>query len=265
MNNLNSIFTNKKPIIAMAHLPPLPGTPLYDNESGISGIIQVVEADLDILTKSGFDAIMFCNEGDRPYTFHAGYSGVATMTRVITELAPNNIPFGVDFLWDAQAALAIAVATGASFIREVISGVYESDMGIWNTDAGALLRERRRLDAGDLAVFMNIAPEFASQIGSRDLGQIARSTIVSSIPDAILVSGLMAGEEPSLEDLRVLKQTIGDDIPVFVNTGTKSRNIKAFLEIADGAIVGSDLKYEGYTWNTIDPERVERFIKAAGR
>jgi predicted TIM-barrel enzyme len=67
------------------------------------------------------------------------------MTRVVAELAPADRPFGVDFLWDADAALAIAAATGASFIREVATGVYESDMGLWNADAARLLRERRRL------------------------------------------------------------------------------------------------------------------------
>jgi predicted TIM-barrel enzyme len=79
------------------------------------------------------------------------------MTRVVAELAPTDRPFGIDFLWDTRAALAVAAATGASFIRGVMTGAYESDMGLWNTDAAAVLRERRRLDAGDIAVFMNTA------------------------------------------------------------------------------------------------------------
>ena len=63
------------------------------------------------------------------------------MTRVVTELRPTDRPFGVDFLWDARAALAIGVATGASFMREVVTGAYESDMGLWSTG-------RRRPPAG---------------------------------------------------------------------------------------------------------------------
>lgn len=264
-NRFATLFPNRKPIIAMAHVPPLPGTPLYDAEAGVQGMIDAMTPDLEILLNSDFDAVMFCNEGDRPYTLEAGYEGVAAMTRVVTELAPRDRPFGVDFLWDANAALAIAMATGASFMREVATGIYESDMGLWNTDAAKLLRDRRRLSAENVAIFMNVAPEFASPIGSRGVAQMARSAVVSSLADAVLVSGPMAGAEPDVTALREAKAAIGDSAPVLVNTGTKAENIGAFLEVADGAIVGSFLKHDGYTWNPVSPERVKRFLEAAGR
>jgi membrane complex biogenesis BtpA family protein len=265
MARFANLFPKGNPLIAMAHLPPLPGTPLYDAGAGMAGTVDAVRADLDVLLEAGFDAVMFCNEGDRPYSLRAGYDGVAALTRVVAELAPRDRPFGVDFLWDARAALAVAVATGASFMREVTTGVYESDMGLWNTDAAGLLRERRRLDADGVAVFMNVTPEFASQIGRRSVGELARSAAVSSLADAILVSGPMASAEPQLEAVREAKEALGDEVPVLVNTGAKSTNIAAFLTVADGAIVGSDLKREGHTWNPVDPQRVKRFLEAAGR
>jgi len=206
---------------------------------------------------------MFCNEGDRPYSFHAGYEGVAAMTRLVTEVAPTDRPFGVDFLWDPQAALAIAAATGASFIREVMTGVYESDMGLWNTDAASLLRERRRLNADNVAMFMNVTPEFASRLGSRSIGDIARSVVVSSLAEVILVSGPMASAEPNMGTLQEVADAVRGEVPVIANTGVKSTNVASFLEVADGIIVGSDLKIDGYTWNDVDPARVERFMNAA--
>ena len=124
---------------------------------------------------------MFCNEGDRPYQLSATYEGVAMMARVVAEVAPRDRPFGVDYLWDAQAALSVATATGASFIREVATGVYESDMGLWAPDAAKLLRRRRELSAEHVAVFMNITPEFASTLGTRDIAKTARSVSVSSL------------------------------------------------------------------------------------
>lgn len=257
------LFAADKPVIAMAHLPPLPGTPHYDERAGVAGIVDAVRADLEVLLAAGVDGVLFCNEGDRPYTLRAGFEGVAVMARVVGELAPRDRPFGVDFLWDARAALAVAVATGASFIREVTTGVYESDMGLWNTDAAALLRERRRLSAGDIFVLMNVTPEFASQIGTRSVGQVARSAVVSSLADAILVSGPMAGSEPDLSALSEAKDAVRDEVPVFVNTGAKATNVAKFLSVADGAIVGSDLKVDGYTWNPVDPERARRFMEVA--
>ncbi len=256
------IFPESKPLIAMLHLPPTLGTPLYDAAGGLDAIVAGVRADLEILSGAAFDAFLFCNEGDRPYSFTAGYEGVATMTRVVSELAPRDRPFGVDFLWDPKAALAVAAATGASFIREVMTGAYESDMGLWSPDVAGLLRERRRLDAGDVAAFMNITPEFASALGDRDLGLVARSAVVSSLADAVLVSGPMAGAEPDLEAVRRVKDAVAD-VPVIVNTGAKSTNVAAFLAAADGIIVGSDLKRDGYTWNPVDADRVRRFIAAA--
>jgi uncharacterized protein len=257
------LFAAPKPVIAMAHVPPLPGTPLYDGVAGVDGLVDAVRADLESLLAAGVDGVMFCNEGDRPYSLRAGFEGVAAMTRVVTELRPVDRPFGVDFLWDAGAALAIAVATGASFIREVATGVYESDMGLWNTDAAALLRERRRLDADHIAVLMNVTPEFASQIGRRSVAEVARSAVVSSLADAILVSGPMAGAEPELSALEEARDAVEGEVPVFVNTGAKSTNVAEFLTVADGVIVGSDLKVDGGTWNPVEPERVRSFLEAA--
>jgi uncharacterized protein len=264
MGRFKSLFPTGKPIIAMAHVPPLPGTPLYDADRGVDGLVESVRADLRILLDGGVDAVMFCNEGDRPYTFQAGYDGVSVMTRVVTELRPTDRPFGTDFLWDARAALAIGVATGASFMREVVTGAYESDMGFWTTDAAGLLRERRRLES-DIAVFMNVTPEFASSIGTRRVGAAARSAAVSSLPDAILISGPMAGAEPDIAALREAREAVDPDIPVLVNTGAKASNIEAFLGVVDGCIVGSALKVDGYTWNPVDPGRVRDFMRAARR
>jgi uncharacterized protein len=73
----------------------------------------------------------------------------------------------------------------------------------------------------------------------------------------------MAGAEPDLEVIRHAKQAAGENVPVFVNTGTKPGNVKAFLSIADGVIVGSSLKVGGYTWNPVDPQRVEAYVLAA--
>lgn len=259
-----SIFPGiSKPLIAMAHVPPLPGTPLYDAVAGVQGLVDQVRRDTDLLLEAGFDAILFCNEGDRPYELQAGLEASAVMARVVTECKPADRVFGVDFLWDARCALAIAVATDAAFMREVVTGVWESDMGLWKPNAASLLRDRRRFDRQDLGIFMNITPEFASSIGSRTPAQVAHSTVVSSLADAILVSGPMAGAEPEVSTVASVRESVPEGIPVLLNTGSKAATIAEYLKHADGCIVGSDLKVDGYTWNPVDPQRAERFIDAA--
>ena len=147
---------------------------------------------------------------------------VAAMARIVGELAPAECPFGVDYLWDARAALGIAVACGAAFMREVMPGVYESDMGLWQPDAAGLLRERRDYGADELCVLMNVTPEFASPLGSRPLGVRARSAVVSSLADAILVSGPMAGAEPAVDAVREVREALAGSAPVVLNTGARA-------------------------------------------
>jgi len=252
------LFKKSKPIIAMVHIPALPGTPRYDRRGGVQHLIDWVRRDVEHLVEGNVDAIMYCNEDDRPYVFKAGIEQIAAMTRVITETKPEEIPFGVDFLWDAEAALAIAHATGASFIREVLTGVYESDMGLWAPNAGRFARFKTNIGAEKIKVFYNIVPEFASPLGLRSPAERAKSALVSSLADAILVSGEMAGAEPDLNTLEAVKKTI--DAPVLVNTGIKPGNVKKYLSIVDGAIVGSSLKVDGVTWNPVDPKRVEALM-----
>jgi membrane complex biogenesis BtpA family protein len=261
---LEQLFGVEKPVIGMAHFPPLPGTPLYDDVAGLVGIRSRVAQDVEALRSGGVDALLFCNEGDRPYALTAGLEAVAVMTSVITEVASAGLPFGVDFLWDGKAALAMALATGARFIREVVTGVYDSDMGLWNTDPAGLLRYRRYIGAQHIKAFFNVAPEFAAPLGARPVGIVARSAVVSSLADAILVSGRMAGAEPDIQAVREVKAAVGD-VPVFVNTGVRPDTVGQFLEAADGVIVGSSLKVGGVTWNPVDGARVRDFMDAVRR
>ena len=259
----HDLFKVNKPVIAMAHLPALPGTPRYDRERGVDHIVEWVARDVAHLTAGGVDAIMYCNEDDRPYVFEAGSEQIAAMARVIAETKPKGIPCGVDFLWDPMAAMAVAHATGARFIREVLTGVYESDMGLWSTSAGRLARFRSQIGADDIRVLYNVVPEFASPLGSRSEVERAHSAVVSSLADAILVSGKMAGAEADLSVIEAIKKAV--DVPVLVNTGVKPHNVGDYLSVADGAIVGSSLKEDGYTWNSVDPRRVEQLMEQVGQ
>ena len=109
---------------------------------------------------------------------------------------------------------------------------------------------------------MNVTPEFASPLGSRPLGVRARSAVVSSLADAILVSGPMAGAEPAVDAVREVREALAGSAPVVLNTGARAGNIATFAPFVDGVIVGSDLKRDGGTWNPVERERVRRFLDA---
>ena len=50
------------------------------------------------------------------------------------------------------------------------------------------------------------------------------------------------------------------DTPVFANTGVRKDNVKDQLAIADGAVVGTTFKKDGYIWNPVDVQRVRDFM-----
>jgi len=184
------VFGNGKPVIGMVHFGALPGSPLYDADGGLDRLTENTAADLDALQAAGFDAVMFGNENDRPYEFDVDRASLATMAAIIGALKDRiTVPFGVNVLWDATSTVALAAATGARFVREILTGTYVSDMGPWTPDAGKAYRYRDRLGRSDLAMLFNISAEFADSLDRRPLPDRARSAVFSSIPDAVLVSG----------------------------------------------------------------------------
>lgn len=256
------LFGVRRPVIAMAHLPPLPGTPRFRRGTTLDELIEPVRRDVRALLGAGVDAVMFCNEDDRPYALEVGHEITATMAAIVAELKPDDRPFGVDILWDPMAAMALARATGASFMREVVTGAYESDMGVWAPDAAALYRYRSGIDADDVLILANITPEFASPLVGRSVADRARSAVTSTLVDAILIAGPMAGAAPDLDAIREAKNAVAGEVPVLMNTGATVENVGRFLEVADGVVVGSGLKVDGQTWNPVDPERAAAFMDA---
>ena len=261
LKKFESLFKTQKPIIAMVHLPALPGSPLYNHKLGLDHILESAEKDIISLQDAGVDAIMFGNENDRPYEFKVNQASTSTMAFVIGSLKNKiKIPFGVNVLWDPISTIALAASTGAHFVREIFTGTYASDMGIWSPNAAKAMRYRDSLNRKDLLMFYNISAEFAYSLDRRSVAERAKSTAFSSIPDAILVSGQITGESVNLSDLKQTKDIL-QDIPVLANTGVKKENVEKILSAADGVIVGSSLKVDGNTWNQVDPFRARDFME----
>jgi len=265
MSWLRDVFGVDKPIIAMCHLQALPGDPGYDRVGGMKRVIEEGRADLLALQEGGVDAVMFSNEFSRPYLTKVETVTVAAMARVIGELLPEiRVPFGVNVLWDAAASLDLAVATGAQFVREIFTGAYASDFGIWDTHCGEVVRHQHAIGAEGVKLLFNIYPEAAAYLAPRSLPDIARSTVFNAMPDGICVSGLTAGAETDQTLLAQVKEAVGDT-PVFANTGVRPDNLAAQLAVADGAIVGTYFKRDGHTWNPVDADRVRELMAVARR
>jgi membrane complex biogenesis BtpA family protein len=255
----------KKVVIAMVHIGALPGTPLYDGNGGLDKLIEGAIADVERLQAGGVDAVMFGNENDRPYVFQAPPEGVAAMTAVVQAAKAHiKVPFGVNYLWDPVASVAIGAATGASFVREIFTGLFASDMGLWQPDCAGAARLRRHLGREDMKLLFNINAEFAHSLDQRSIELRARSAVFSSLADAILVSGPITGEPVDRSDLRSVRDAV-QSVPVFANTGVNIDNVREIMGLADGVVIGTHFKVDGQTWNPVDAARVKRFMDVVAK
>ncbi len=254
------ILGTKKPIIAMCHLNPLPGDPGYDSKTGMKEVVEWARKDFLALQNGGVDSVMFSNEFSLPYLTAVEPVTVAAMGRVIGELMSEiRIPFGINVLWDPKRSLDLAVSTGAKFVREIFSGVYASDFGLWNTNAGDTVRHQHAIGAQDVKLLYNIVPEAAVYLGGRDIVHVAISTVFNHRPDGLCVSGLTAGVETDTSVLKNVKQAVPETV-VFANTGVRADNVSEQLALSDGAIVGTTFKIDGKFENHVDEARVKEFM-----
>lgn len=251
----------KRAVVSMCHMGALPGSPLYDSDGGINKLIDDALSDIHKLQEGGVDAIMFGNENDRPYLLEATPESIAAYTAIVQACKPElKVPFGVNYLWDPTASIAIAVATQAKWVREIFTGVFASDMGVWAPNAARPARMKRNLDRTDLKLFFNINAEFAHSLDQRPIELRAKSAIFSSLADAILVSGPITGQPADASDLRKVAEAVGEMVPVFANTGVNVDNVSDVMSVASGCIIGSHFKVDGDTWKAVDGDRVKRFM-----
>lgn len=259
---LDEVFAVRKPVIAMLHLAALPGDPAFDSAGGIRAVVDRAKAELDALQAGGVDGVMVSNEFSLPYLTSTEPITAITMARVIGELLGDfSVPYGVNVLWDGRASIDLAVATGAQWVREIFTGVYASDFGLWNTNVGEVARHRHRIGGDSVKLLYNIVPESAVYLAERDLASVTATTVFATKPDAICVSGLTAGASTDAQALRVVKDNAGA-VPVFVNTGVRAHNAAEQLAIADGAVVGTYFKQDGVFENRAVAPRATELMDA---
>jgi membrane complex biogenesis BtpA family protein len=245
-------------VFGMVHLQPLPGSPMFAGD--LDRVIEAALHDAKAIVNGGADGLVVENFGDRPF-FKAGVpvKTIAAMTRVVAEIAREvRTPIGVNVLRnDARAAMAIAVATGAAFIRvNVHTGAMVTDQGIIEGDAATTMRER----SPDVAVFADYMVKHAVPLAAADPVQAAKDLRFRGLADAIIVTGAATGAAADPAQLAMLRTIV--DAPLIVGSGLTDMNAASFVE-ADAAIVGTAIK--ATLDSPVDRTRVERIVKAFKR
>ena len=252
-------------LIGMVHLPALPGSPRW--AGSLEAVVDRAVAEARVLEAGGFQACLVENYGDAPFSpGRVDPATVAAMGVVVHEVRRAvHFPVGVNVLKnDAQAALAVAAATEAAFIRvNVHVGAVVADQGVIQGDAYATLRYRRLLGT-ETRLFVDVGGKHAVPLAPVELEQVARDVAYRGLADALVVSGIATGEPTLLADVERVRGAVPDR-PVLVGSGVTPETVGALLAVADGAIVGTWLKQDGRPTNPVDPARVAAIARAAAR
>lgn len=228
-------------------------------------VISTASADAATLVDAGFPALLVENFGDVP--FHAERvpaETIAAMTLAVAEVAETGRPLGVNVLRnDAIAALGIAVATGADFIRvNVLTGTMYTDQGRITGRADEVQRTKVRL-APEVEVWADVMVKHAVAPAGLEPAQAARDTVERAMADAVIVSGRGTGAEVDLELARDIAEAVPSGTRIVVGSGAAVENLESLLTVADTVIVGSSIKIDGQAENRPDPLRAKAFVERA--
>jgi hypothetical protein len=254
-------------IIGMVHLPPLPGAPQFAGDR--TAIRDRALADAEALSAGGVDAIMIENFGDAPfYPDEVPVHTVAAMSALVRDVAVAvDVPVGVNVLRnDGRAAVSVAAAAGASFVRvNVHTGVRAADQGLLEGRAHETTRLRDRIDA-DVAILADHDVKHSAPLAEREWGAEVAESVERGLSDGVIVSGSGTGEETNLETVRQVvdrRDELGGSTPVLIGSGVTADTVAEYLAVADGVIVGTALKRGGETTAPVDEDRVNRLVDAA--
>ncbi len=257
---------DEKKIIGMIHIDALPGTPKFSGD--LKSVMKKALKEAKIYAECGIDSIMIENMHDVPYLKReVGHEISTAMAILAYEIKrATDLPVGIQILAGAnKAALAAANSAGADYIRaEGFVFGHLADEGFIESDAGKLLRYRRQIGAEKIKIFTDIKKKHSSHSVTSDVSITETAHAAEFfLSDALIVTGTATGEEADEEEISAVKKAV--NLPVLVGSGITDKNADKFYELADGLIIGSYFKKNGYWENSVDKKRVNKLLRKIGR
>lgn len=252
-------------LIGVIHLPALPGSPCH--RLSIDEIIDRTLSDARTLEEASFDALIIENFGDAPFTPGALPPGTVAAMAVIADRVRHEVrlAMGINALRnDARAALGVAAAVDASFVRvNVHTGVCATDQGFIEGRAYESLQYRKQLGRR-VAILADVHVKHGTPISEPDIAQAAKDTAYRGLADGLIVTGAATGEPVRMDDLRRVAEAVPDR-RLFVGSGATAESIAGLLRCTGGIIVGTGIKQRKDASAPIDPHLARAFASAAGR
>ncbi|MDG1455902.1 MAG: BtpA/SgcQ family protein [Planctomycetota bacterium] len=259
------ITQGSRSIIGVIHLPALPGSP--SQRLSRKEILDFALADTQALITGGVAGCIVENFGDAPfYPDQVEANTIAEMSviiRAINDLA-GDLPVGVNVLRnDASAALAIAAASGGSFIRvNVHTSAMLTDQGWIQGQAHHTLRQQQSWNAQHVSIAADVGVKHAVRPSGFDVEQAAQDVVKRGHAGAVIVTGSATGSSVDQGELKAVRAAV-PEVPLLIGSGANEENISTLLSVADGAIVGTSLKLDGQVNAPVDVNRVRALVNKA--
>jgi len=261
-NRCQIFSTSKKSLIGMIHVPALPGTPF--NKLTPKEILNKCMEEAAIYKQSKIDSVMIENMHDAPYLKRNVGPEITSLMSIIgyelRKVFPNE-PLGIQILAGANKdAIASALNADLDYIRaEGFVFGHVADEGIFESDAGDLLRYRKNIGAQGIKVFTDIKKKHAANQITKDvsIADMAKNAQFFG-SDGIIITGTTTGGEADFNDLKQAKE---GKLPVFLGSGITNDNIMNYFDFANGFIVGSYFKKDGLWSNDLDSQKVDGLVQ----
>lgn len=227
-------------------------------------IVERTLRDAEALAYAGFDAVLVENFGDAPFFRESVPAETIAAMAVLADAArrASGLSLGVNVLRnDAAAAVAIAAATQASFVRaNVLVGARVTDQGVVQSEAARVLRLRAALLAQNVGLVADVDVKHSVALGTAAIDDEALEARERALADVLVVTGPRTGSPAERESVFAVKHAT--TAPVWLGSGVTADDLRDWLAVADGVIVGSALRSDGRAGGSIDRERAKHFADA---
>lgn len=260
---MNNVFFPDSTVLSMIQPNPLPGSYRHDNET-IDEIVYHALKETEMVQENGFDGIILQNMNDMPIKQVSRPEAIGYMTRIGYEIRKNfpDLVLGVLVNWDGVAALSVADAIGADFVRveHLFTGANVTSAGILQAQCVEIAEVRKRTRS-KVPVYADIYEVHGVPLGKKPIEDAAWEAVHEAFADGLFLAGKSI--EASKEMIAKVREKL-PDTPVFLGGGATGDNVYELLKHYDGVSVATWIK-DGNMKNPINPEKAKIFMAEAQR
>jgi predicted TIM-barrel enzyme len=253
-----ALFTNTPAIIAALHLPD------PREARSAAWLEDYVVQNAQVFAKAG---IPWVKVQDQTRTDGLAASETIARMAALTRLIRAEVPsLGLGIIIEAhdpKAALSVAAASGADFVRlKVFVGGAMTAFGPRHALAPQAMAHRAQLGRDDIAILADVHDRTAVPLSSESQ-PMAATWAVKAGADGLVITG---SSFPDTQDRIAAIRKEGVSAPILIGGGVTTENVTQAIASADGVVVSSSLMRKGIAAD--DPVRWDgdacaRFMDAA--